>query len=555
MKSKLSKALALLLALVLVIGCLAGCGGKETPTDPPVTDPPSTETPSDDTTAPPELSDHPRGGILKKNYFNLSPTVDPCGQGSWTTWTWSQAIIENPLVQGADGVIYPMVCEYKESEDGLQIDLWVREGVKFSDGTLVEIEDVLASLELHRSRWPNLEDLLWANVEKYEIKDGVLTFVLKEYRIDSLAYFYNPRPSTNGIMPKEICEKYATDANGPVLITDPADVIGTGPYKLDGDATIPGEKYVMTRNDNYVICEASPDENGYASPRRQYLDGIEVQKLDDFNAESMALMSGDLSFIFGDTDFYEKEMKSQGITEDRQPGNGAYYNFFNCADDRLVSDVNLRKAIAAALDFDEFSYSVLGENYKIVTSPITCGTAYETDAFTSQDWYGDRKANETLAKEYLAKSSYKGETLKLYSNADEGIPVIVDQLAKVGIVVEAQVLDNTTLIDYSKDQSLDWDIIFRTNPTGSNYPSAMDTTFYSCWGNARAEELIDLLKTVPLNSDQSIAYAKELQELMADEVPFVIVGSQVDYFNCVPGFHMNRQGTWRYEYNGWFDET
>lgn len=533
----MKKWIAILLAVLMLLSMVA-CGG-----DPGIENP-GNETPdaSENNNADPRV-----GGILKEAYSTLSPTWDPYGQASWSTYIWAQNIFENCLVRGADNEIYPMVCEYEYAEDGMSLKLWVREGVKFSDGTPVTLEDVVASLQRAAQFTADVQTDLWDNVENYAIENDVLTFQFKEYNTSLMEVFCSPRPSWGGIMPKSICEKYGAE-----LIADPADCIGTGPYVLDGSRSVVGDMVYMVRNDNYCICEASADDNGYASPKRQYLDGIKIVKNGDKNSLTMSLISGELDVITTNSDTYEELLQGEGLEQAYFSHMGAVYGFFNCSESRIVSDANLRKAIAAAMDFEAFGYANKLTDPNLC-SPVNCGDAYKTDMFKNADWYNGRKADLVLAKEYLEKSNYQGQSIKVLSNSDGALSVMAQQLAEVGINMEFQTLDNATLISYAADPSQDWDMIFRGNPTATTNPGDLHSTYYKTWNNSRANELIEQMKHVPTGSEESIACWEELASLMVEEVPFIIFGGNGEYYSYHPDLNLNRTGIWQYFHNAYWN--
>ena len=533
----MKKWIAILLAVLMLLSMTA-CGGNTNDETQGNNTPDASENHSGD----------PRvGGILKEAYSTLSPTWDPYGQASWSTYIWAQNIFENCLVRGADNVIYPMVCEYEYAEDGLSLKLWIREGVKFSDGTPVTLEDVVASLQRAAQFTADVQTDLWDNVENYAIENDVLTFQFKEYNTSLMEVFCSPRPSWGGIMPKSICEKYGAE-----LIADPADCIGTGPYVLDGSRSVVGDMVYMVRNDNYCICEASADDNGYASPKRQYLDGIKIVKNGDKNSLTMSLISGELDVITTNSDTYEELLQGEGLEQAYFSHMGAVYGFFNCSESRIVSDANLRKAIAAAMDFEAFGYANKLTDPDLC-SPVNCGDAYQTDMFKNADWYNGRKADLVLAKEYLEKSNYQGQSIKVLSNSDGALSVMAQQLAEVGINMEYQTLDNATLISYAADPSQDWDMIFRGNPTATTNPGDLHSTYYKTWNNSRANELIEQMKHVPTGSEESIACWEELANLMVEEVPFIIFGGNGEYYSYHPDLNLNRTGIWQYFHNAYWN--
>lgn len=497
-----------------------------------------------------DVGEPQKGGHLTYSWYELSPTFDPYGQASWTTYMWSSNNFESCLVRGEDGKIYPLVCEYELSEDNLTLKLWVREGVKFSDGTPVTLDDVVASLQRAAKFTPRVKTVLWDLVEKQEIKDNVLTFTFKEYNVGTVDVFCNPRSCYGAIMPKAICEKY-----GGNLIDDPKDCIGTGPYKLVPEESKAGANYEFVRNEHYVVCEASPDGNGLASPRRQYLDSLSCILNADSSSQLMALMNGELDTLGQqDSKAFKTNLEGLGFGEDRYPTDGAYYLFFNCNEKRVVADVNLRRAIAAVIDYDELQYACRGDLYEAnVTSPVGCD-GYETDAFTSKEWTATRQSNVDVAKKYLAQSNYKGEKITMITDNSAVAAVFVEDLNAAGIKCERQTLNNQTMIAYANDGSLDWDIILRSNPTAVNYPTEMSNTFYNNWHNTKANELLEKLDGVAVGSAESKQYWQELADLMAEEVPFVIFGAPYDYYIHAPGLVTNRQGSWRYWFNDWWTD-
>ncbi|MBQ7248183.1 MAG: hypothetical protein IJS22_08870 [Lachnospiraceae bacterium] len=551
MKNMIRKGAVVFMSFVLLCSLFAGCGGGDDSTG-KTSDAAETGTLDPVSTDNADISVQPqRGGIVTYSWYELSPTFDPYGQASWTTYMWANNAFENCLVRGDDGEVYPLVCEYEFADDGLSLKLWVRDGVCFSDGTPVTLDDVVASLKRAASFTPRVQTVLWDLVSDYEIRDNVLTFNFSQYNVGTFDIFCNSRPCYGAIMPKSVCEKY-----GDKLIDDPGDCIGTGPYKLVPEESRAGVRYEFTRNDYYVPCEASPDGNGLASPRRQYLDGLVCIVNNDSSSQLMSLMNGELdSLAQTDTKAYETNLKAMGFGADTYPSDGVYYLFFNCSEKRAVADINLRRAIAAVIDYDELQYACRGDLYDAgITSPVNCGEAYDTDVFTTKEWNSVRQSNIDVAKKYLAKSNYKGETLIMITDNSAVAAIFIEDLQAVGINCERQSMNNNTMIAYANDGSLDWDMIIRSNPCSIYFPTEMSNTFYNNWHNERGEELLALLDTVPVGSAESVGYWSELADLMAEEVPFVIFGDTKDFYIHAPGLHTNRQGGWRYWFNDWWED-
>lgn len=530
----MKKLFAILLAVAMLLS-LAACGGGEGAGDAVA---PYTQT----DTAHPERY----GGVLRFSYTGMGTTYDPYGQASWTTYVWAANVYETPLAMGEDGKIYPMVCEYEMSEDGKTIKLWVREGVCFSDGTAVTIDDVYASLERSGQMIAGTKQYLWDLVEKVDNDGTNLTFHMKEYNVNTMnSVLAQCRPYC-GIMPKSICEKY-----GPGLISDINDVIGTGPYKVKADACELGKEMTFVRNEKYVICTASPDNNGVASPKYQYLDGLVFYPIEESNTRLMALMGNSLDVIeCNNEDTFTTALEPLGTYKMKTTtSNSCVYFFYNLTSSkgRPVNDVNLRKAIAACFDYAELIYASYGNLGKAHSSPLANDEIYKS-TIADAEYYG---ANDLeLAKKYLEQSNYDGTELKILGNSY--LSIVVQAMREVGINANYNTPDNATMVAYANDPEQDWDIIYRTNPLAITGPADIHSTMYKTWGNARAEELIAQLGREVLNSEASIACWEELDKLMVEEVPFLIVSQTVMGYAMHSDLELNNDSWYRMYWNSYW---
>lgn len=491
---------------------------------------------------------HPEryGGVLRFSYTGMGSTYDPYGQSSWTTYVWASNVYEAPLALGDDGKIYPLVCDYEMSEDGKTIKLWVREGVCFSDGTPVTVDDVYASLERSGQMIAGTKEYLWDMVESVDNDGTNLTFHMSAYNVNTMNNVLAQSRPYCGVMPKSICEKYGTS-----MISDIKDVIGTGPYKVNPDKCELGVQMTFVRNEKYTICTASPEGNGVASPKYQYLDGLVFFPIEESNTRLMALMGNSLDVIeCNNEDTYTVALEPLGTYKMQTTmSNSCAYFFFNLTSSkgRQVNDVNLRKAIAACFDYAELIYASYGNLGEAYASPLACGDAY-VSKFSEAEYYG--AADLELAKKYLEASEYDGSELKLLGNSY--LSIVVEAMRAVGINASYNTPDNATMVAYANDPEQDWDIIYRTNPLAITSPADIHSTMYKNWNNAEAEQLVNQLGTEVVNSQESIACWEQLDAMMVEEVPFLIISQTVMGYAMTNDLQLNNESWYRMYWNAYW---
>lgn len=150
MKKMSKRLLSLVLALVLSVMCLAGCGGK---TDEPKTDTPAqTDTPAatPDANTPSEPAPDASGEKILK----LATTIE--GAADKTVYPWhnpsgpaTAAMYRSLLLADANltDVTPDLATDYSVSPDGLTYTFTIKEGVKWSDGEDLTAEDVAFSIK------------------------------------------------------------------------------------------------------------------------------------------------------------------------------------------------------------------------------------------------------------------------------------------------------------------------------------------------------------------------------------------------------------------------
>jgi peptide/nickel transport system substrate-binding protein len=211
--------------------------------------------------------------------------------------------------------------------------------------------------------------------------------------------------------------------------------IGTGPFMFDSYS--PQEKVMLVANEAYFRG-------------RPLLDGVEYRFMPDINSRELGLMSGELDVINGAAEgiWVERMSKEEGIRVDVY-GVGEVATIHFDITVPPLDDVRVRKAIAYALDRDEF-LALFGEPVAAnVYSPVPAqflagGLTQKEVADLGLEYALDRDK----ARELLAEAGYAdGFSLEMVSSERESYlknyQSMQAQLAEIGIDIQIEVVDHS----------------------------------------------------------------------------------------------------------------
>jgi peptide/nickel transport system substrate-binding protein len=228
------------------------------------------------TPAPPKPSG-PRYGETLIIGHDIEPTgLDPHTSSSWHSQLVYENIYGNLVRFSLDGVMEPDLAVRWEHPDDLTYVFYLRQGVKWHNGSDFTAEDVKFSFERQMDPEVPAYTTYWKDIlDKMEVIDPyTVKLTLKE----SSAPFMNYIGALRGgaIVSKEYVE------GGGNLDTHP---IGTGPFKFE--EYVPADHLSMVKNPDYY-------EEGVP-----YLDGITLQYIPDESARLAAIRAGqvDLTWV------------------------------------------------------------------------------------------------------------------------------------------------------------------------------------------------------------------------------------------------------------------
>ena len=215
--------------------------------------------------------------------------------------------------------VEPALAEsWEHSDDGLTWTFHLRKDVQWHDGQPFTAHDVdftfnriiynddipASSRSSFNFRFRDEESGQWkeAQMTVAALDDYTVQFVLPV----PFAPFL--RSMGTAIYPRHILEQHVDDgtfADTWDIDTDPAEIIGTGPFTIE--RYDPGERVVLQRNPNYWLKDA-------AGNRLPYLDTINAIIVSDFETELAKFQAGetDLHGVLGEEFAQLKSLEAEG---------------------------------------------------------------------------------------------------------------------------------------------------------------------------------------------------------------------------------------------------
>ena len=419
------------------------------------------------------------------------------------------------LTSVENGTLEPrlLLAESISLRDPRTVDVVLRPGLRFSDGTPLTSADVVFTFESALDR--ELESPMLGNM--------LDRFVRLEARGERRVRMHLTEPLATLMADLEF-GIVSQQAAGADRRFEGGAVIGAGPYLVE---SYHAEDVRLRRNPNWA----------FSAPRTER---VRVRVVRDSNARALMLAGGsaDLTLNSMRIDLVDDLSEGRRVDLATGPGVKLTYLMMNGRDPAL-RDVRVRRAIAHAIDRELVLRTKLDGRAILATGLLPPGHWAENPAVESYRHDPDR-ARALLDEAGFPDPDGPGGRPRLrltYKTSSEQLRVALArvwaaQLAEVGIAVEVQSFEwNTMFADYKKGnyQLGSMQSAAITEPdflyayyNSSRIPSARDPNAQNRWRYAspRVDQLTELGRRTPERRARRAAYA-EVQAILARDLPVI----------------------------------
>ena len=377
-------------------------------------------------------------------------TFDPTQSSQIRTWYAWQLVYEGLVRADADGKIVPVLATgWTVDPAQTTYEFALRDGVRFSDGSPMGADDVVASFQrLMQGGLPYAKDRFKHLDTVSKVNDRTVRFKLKQPDAGFLLNLGSPF-----VVGAAILNAKWLQSNDPKLA-----MMGTGPFQMVSYQ--PNTQLVLKRNDNHW------NKDGMAT-----VTDLTIRYMPEQSAQIAALKSGqiDLMFPSAESRLQLRAVPNVGIV----PVSSTNTVRLNINTNRApFNNVDFRRAMSLALNRAEIVQGAfLGEAVPSAQVP----PSYAWSPKLSELKY--QKHDIAQAKALLAKAGHpNGVDVTLNHLAgyatylDRFAEVLKTQMAQVGIRVTIQANQNAVWLD--KQNRADYEIM--TN----EYAYQADPLFY-----------------------------------------------------------------------------
>ncbi|NLK00070.1 MAG: ABC transporter substrate-binding protein [Clostridia bacterium] len=483
--------------------------------------------------------------------IQAEPTsLDPAQVTDYNSSRAAMDLYDN-LVEFKDGSteLEPgLAADWDISEDGLEYTFYLREDIKFHDGTPFNADAVKFNIDrqidtehpFHDTGEFAYSDFTFGMVKEVQVVDEyTVKFILNEP--------FAPFLGNIAMHSAAMSSPSAIEEHGKDISQNP---VGTGPYKFV--SWEPGVEVVLEKNQDYWKYEPQ-------------IDKLIFRPIVEDQTRLTELESGNIDFIVGILpDDLQRLKDNEDLLVAEQPGMHTWYLALNCQREPF-DNVKVRQAANYAINKKDIVDNILmgtGVEAKNILPPVIW--SYTEDV---QDY----SYNPEKAKELLAEAGYEdGIEVDFYipkSGSGMQQPVsmataIQSDLEAVGIKTNIQQVEWGTYLDKVFMPLEENDVLMHEmswmgdngDPdnflyillSSEQWPTAgFNEAFYK---NTEVDKILREARTLS-DQDKRIEMYEEAQKLIMADSPLIVVDHETQIVamkNNIKGFELHPTGIFRF---------
>lgn len=512
----MKKQLSMLLAAVMAAGLLAGCGSGNSGSTKDTAGAGSEAAAG--TAAPGSTEPAGTSGSGRDSLVVAIPEppvyLDPHIQTSTATFRVTTQMYDRLTQMDENLQIVPMLAESWDVIDEHTTQFNLRPDVKFHNGETMTAEDVKFSLE--RCMASDGVNYNYKIIESVDIVDDHTITVKTKTPFNAMTTRLSLDAAS--IVSKKAVEEFGDDFN--------MNPVGSGPYKLSSWSI--GGDCVLVANEDYW-AGASP------------IKTLTFRSIPEAINRTIGLETGEIDIAY-DIDAIDKPT-IEGNDKLKLLSSASCRLIYvgSCVKNDILSDVNVRKAIAYAVNKPDLIEIVFGGEADMARNTMLCEMIYGYVPDTvSYDTDLDK------ARQLLADAGYPNGfdiTLTVMDTQEYQTAAIVvqSQLKEIGINVTIESMDNASFLQYVAEGK---QALFMYEKVASDTDSMLRTQYHTAslglggnrhhWTDPKVDEMLDIASS-SLDSSEREALYTEIQTIVADAVPlypvaipYLYIGTQAD---------------------------
>ncbi|MDR3138205.1 MAG: ABC transporter substrate-binding protein [Treponema sp.] len=410
--------------LVLAVAAFSGCAKKE---------------------AAPAEAEAAYETVLNVAVTQESPSLDLHKNSSLIARQIASGTIWEKLVtlNAASEVVPELAERFEMSGDGTAFTFYLRQGVKFHDGQIMDADDVTASM----NRW--IEGFSVAKEIAGQARFEKLDDLTVRIQFDHPAVTF-PDVVAGAAQPASITTREsAADEDERGFVKE---YIGTGPFKF---AEWKLSQYILLEKFADYVPYGDPSKpiDGWAGYKAPKVEQIYFYLVPQSSTRMAGLETGQFHVDYNVVDETLSRLSSLNDIEIVRYQAGTLAYVFN-KKQGVGKNLYFRQAVNAAAHDDDILRATYGSLYDLGSSYMDDTQPYWKSEAGSQNY---NNKDPEKAKALLQQAGYNGEPFRILvanlNNMDRGALVLEQHLKAVGINVELIVVDWATLTQYRTDPS------------------------------------------------------------------------------------------------------